>query len=982
MENAGVDTVNCNYNNQLIPFVNDFSTPSLLYNDSKNGKRVLSNLDEELLSCSSFAISVAFITLSGLTPFLSTLDELNKKGIKGKILTTNYLSFSEPSALDKLSNLANIELKVFDTTKVEYGFHTKGYIFKRDETYRIIVGSSNMTASALSSNMEWNTLYSQSKDDKFTKQVCSEFEKLWNDENSRYYFDVRDEYREQYNAVKKQRAIALEENPVSIEKYNLTPNSMQKSFISSLKKTINTGADRALLISATGTGKTYAAAFAIRELGYKRILFVVHRTQLAEQTKKKFENVFSKTKTMGLLSGNDKDYDKDFIFATIQTLSRDEYLKKFTKDEFDCIILDEAHHSSAFSYKKIMEYFEPKLYLGMTATPDKRDDNIEGKNIYEIFNHTIAYEIRLKEAMEENLLCPFHYFGLTDLTISGTAGKDIKFNQLVAKERIDNILEKANYYGYSGDRVKGLIFCSRIEEALELSKLLNERGLRTVALYGQSSEDERKQAFERLAKEDGDDALDYILSVEILNEGVDIVEVNQVIMLRPTESPIVFIQQLGRGLRKNKEKKYVVILDFIGNYDKNFMIPVALSGDRSYNQDNIRKFVISGNSTIPGASTIHFDAIAKEKIFNSIDRIRGLKAIIRESYQNLKNKLNRIPRLEDFYIHNEIDPLVIIREYKSYPLFIECMENKQNTNLSENQKLILEYLSKTILSGIRPHELELLKELCIKQVISIEDFKNALEKTYFINDDNTSIYSSIKTLEGLFVSNEKEKEKYKNINIISSSDKTKIIGGSFLQEIKSIGEYEENIMDIVNVGLMRYKDIYMKKGNTRNNLVLYEKYSRKDISLIMNLDKDFSSTMYGMYKTGDDVFLFVTYHKESSKDGKEYISGKPDYADRFENQSVFLWDSQIGRDINSEYMGKVKNSQFKHLLIKKSDKENSFYYMGTFDILDIREDRKVNNNGKFQPICKVKIKMHNSVRDDIYLYLESNINEERMINAL
>lgn len=629
-----------------------------------------------------------------------------------------------------------------------------------------------------------------------------------------------------------------------------------------------------------------------------------------------------------------------------------------------------------------MEYFQPKLYLGMTATPDKRDDNIEGKNIYEIFNHTIAYEIRLKEAMEEDLLCPFHYFGLTDLTISGTDSKNIKFNQLVAKERIDNILEKANYYGYSGKRVKGLIFCSRIEEALELSKLLNERGLRTIALYGQSTEGERKQAFERLAKDEGDDALDYILSVEILNEGVDIVEVNQVIMLRPTESPIVFIQQLGRGLRKNKEKEYVVILDFIGNYEKNFMIPVALSGDRSYNKDTIRKFVISGNNTIPGASTIHFDAIAKEKIFSSIDKLRGLKALIRESYQNLKNKLNRIPLLEDFYIHNEIDPLVIIREYKSYPLFIECMENKPNKNLSENQKLILEYLSKTILSGIRPHELELLKQLCIKQVISIEEFKDALEKNYFINDNTNSIYSSIKTLKGLFVSNDIEKEKYKKINIISSCDETQIIGGSFLKEIKSIGEYEEDVMDIVNVGLMRYKDIYMKKGNTRNNLVLYEKYSRRDISLIMNLTKDHSSTMYGMYSTGDDVFLFVTYHKESSKDGKEYISGKPDYADRFENQSVFLWDSQIGRDINSEYMEKVKNSQFKHLLIKKSDIETSFYYMGTFDILDISEDRKVNNKGKFQPICKVKIKMHNSVRDDIYLYLESNINEERMINAL
>ena len=284
-------------------------------------------------------------------------------------------------------------------------------------------------------------------------------------------------------------------------------------------------------------------------------------------------------------------------------------------NDFDCIILDEAHHSSADSYQKIMRYFKPKLWLGMTATPDKRDDNEAGRNIYEIFHYQIAYEIRLQQAMEENMLCPFHYFGISDISVvedkTVKAGKlsTRDFNQLVCDERVKHIIEQAEYYGYSGERVKGLVFCSRIEESKELSHKFNEAGYRTISLNGDASEEERAEAFERLAMDENDAAgdrqpLDYIFSVEILNEGVDIVEVNQVIMLRPTESPIVFIQQLGRGLRKAEGKEYVVILDFIGNYTNNFMIPVALSGDRTYNADTIRRYVISGNSTIPGASTI------------------------------------------------------------------------------------------------------------------------------------------------------------------------------------------------------------------------------------------------------------------------------------------------------------------------------------------------------------------------------------------
>lgn len=364
-------------------------------------------------------------------------------------------------------------------------------------------------------------------------------------------------------------------------------------------------------LTRAGTGKTYASAFAMRELGFKKVLFLVHRGQLARQTKKSYEKVFGKAVSMGVVGGGYHEYDKDYVFATVQTLNREEHLLGYKQDEFDCIILDEAHHSSADTYQKVMHYFKPKLWLGMTATPDKRDDGKEGKNIYEIFHYQIAYEIRLQQAMEENMLCPFHYFGISDISViddkqaKARRLADRDFNRLVGDERVRHIIEQANYFGYSGDRVKGLIFCSRIDESEELSAKFNALGFRTLALNGSASEEERCDAFERLAMDEKDSTeeiqpLDYIFSVEILNEGVDIVEVNQVIMLRPTESPIVFIQQLGRGLRKAEGKEYVVILDFIGNYTNKFMIPVALSGDRTYNQDNIRKYVISGNATIPG----------------------------------------------------------------------------------------------------------------------------------------------------------------------------------------------------------------------------------------------------------------------------------------------------------------------------------------------------------------------------------------------
>ena len=606
---------------------NSFYSPQFVSNNYKDGKKVLSSIEDELLRCDKFQISVAFITLGGITPLLQTLKELEKKNIPGEILTTNYLNFSEPKALEKLNGLSNITLKMYDVQEAGEGFHTKGYIFKTDEVYRIIIGSSNITSAALTRNQEWNTKLVSTEQGEMAKEIVAEFNKLWNSQYALDFNEFYENYKEQYKIIKHQRDIARKDQVVSLEKYRLKPNSMQVGFITNLKKILEAGEDRALLISATGTGKTYASAFAMRELGFKRVLFLVHRGQLARQTKKSYEKVFAKSVSMGLVGAGYHEYDADYVFATVQTLNRDEHLLQFDKDTFDCIVLDEAHHVTADTYQKIMKHFSPKLWLGMTATPDKRDDNVAGRNVYELFNYQIAYEIRLQQAMEENLLCPFHYFGITDLSIVGDDKDNRDFSMLTSDERVKHIIQQANYYGYSGEKVKGLIFCSSIKETQELSHKFNNivnpdtgKYFRTIALNGDANEQERQDAFERLAMNESEanvhkQPLDYIFSVEILNEGVDIVEVNQVIMLRPTQSPIVFIQQLGRGLRKADGKEYVVILDFIGNYNNNFMIPIALSGDRTYNKDNIRRYIMEGGRIIPGASTVHFDEISKKRIF-------------------------------------------------------------------------------------------------------------------------------------------------------------------------------------------------------------------------------------------------------------------------------------------------------------------------------------------------------------------------------
>ncbi len=394
--------------------------PQFISNNYHEGRKVLSSIEDELLSCDQFSISVAFVTMGGITPLLQTLKELERRRVPGRILTTDYLTFSEPKALDRLAGLQNIELKMYCAGESREGFHTKGYIFRSDEIYRIIIGSSNMTLSALTRNKEWNTRIVSTIQGEYAIQMVDEFEQLWTSEFTKDYEEFIHSYRTIYEVVKKQKSIAKQEKIPSIEQYRLKPNKMQTAFIERLQKIHQVGEKRALLISATGTGKTYASAFALREEAPRRVLFLVHREQIAKQALKSFQRVFGRTKTFGLLSGNSKKYEEDYLFATMQMMAKDETLLRYQTTEFDTIIIDEVHRAGALSYQKIMNYFEPQFWLGMTASPERTD----GFDIYDLFDHNIAYEIRLQQALEEDLLCPFHYFGITELEINGEVFDD------------------------------------------------------------------------------------------------------------------------------------------------------------------------------------------------------------------------------------------------------------------------------------------------------------------------------------------------------------------------------------------------------------------------------------------------------------------------------------------------------------------------------------------------------------------------------
>ena len=651
---------------------------------------------------------------------------------------------------------------------------------------------------------------------------------------------------------------------------------------------------------------------------------------------------------------------------------------------------DEAHHVPADTYQKVMKHFTPKLWLGMTATPDKRDDNIEGRNVYELFDHQIAYEIRLQQAMEENLLCPFHYFGITDLAIIGDdeeASRD--FSVLTSDERVKHIINEADYYGYSGDKVKGLIFCSSIKETEELSEKFNHminpstgQKFRTIALNGSASEQERQNAFERLAmnKEDATadhEPLDYIFSVEILNEGVDIVEVNQVIMLRPTQSPIVFIQQLGRGLRKAYGKEYVVILDFIGNYNNNFMIPIALSGDRTYNKDNIRRYIMEGGRVIPGASTVHFDEISRKRIFVSVDKANfsDIK-LIRENYTNLKNKLGHIPRLLDFDDYGEMDVIRIFdkKSLGSYFKFLVKYEKEYKIRLSENEEKVIEFVSKKLANGKRIQELRMLKRMLAYARGSSklglfaglsEDMK---EYGKIVSQNQKENIVNVMTNEFPAGSGKKT---YSQCVFIEDDGTDYKPTKTFMQMLLN-DKFYEMLQELVEFGIRRYERNY-KNTYKQTDLVLYQKYTYEDVCRLLNWEQNEVPLNIGGYKFDKKTKTFPVF---INYDKSENISDTTKYEDHFipGSRDRLIAISKSGRTLKSEDVqnflkAKERGIQVELFVRKNKDDKISkeFYYLGHMTASGNTKEFTMVNTEK--TAVEIEWILDVPVREDIYEYI-------------
>ncbi len=950
--------------NSVYPSRPDY-LPQLLHNDREKGTKILSSIQNELQKCDEFWFSVAFLTTSGVATLINTLAELEKRNIKGKILVSAYLYFTHPEALKRLLVFKNIDLRILMTGE----FHSKGYLFKQRDIYNLIIGSSNLTQSALSTNKEWNLKVTATPQSKIIISALDLFNKEFNSATIVENELIR-AYEIKYKAKTQfERSLKKNEDQFLIES-KIEPNKMQVEALRNLQSIRDKGQSRALLISATGTGKTYLSAFDVERFNPKKFLFIVHRRNIAEAALRTFSKVIKKGRTFGLYSGDDQELNSDFLFATIQTISKDGHLAKFTRDQFDYIVIDESHRAGAESYKKILEYFTPKFLLGMTATPERTD----GLDIFKLYNYNIAYEIRLHQAMEEEMLSPFHYYGVTDIEVDGKLlEENSDFNLLTSKERVNRIIEKAEFYGCDDGNVRGLVFCSKVEECIKLSDEFNKRGYKSIALTGESSDEDRTNAINDL-ESDSDTRIKYIFTRDIFNEGIDIPKVNQVIMLRPTDSSIVFVQQLGRGLRKSYGKEYLTVIDFIGNYSNNYLVPIALYGDNSYNKDKLRKLLASGSNLIPGQSTINFDEISKKRIFESIDNAKlRRKADLENDFKLLKFKLGRNPMMMDFIEHGSRDPFLFVEYSGSYYNFARSYVPSE-TILNNEEAKLLELFSSEINNGKRVEESEMLLELIGDNYITYESFKVLIFNKYGYNLSRSTFDSCISNINFEFITENFEKKLIKvgtkhNLKVIEVQGSKCILSNQMLNALKS-EVFKRYLLDSIKYSIHVFKEKY-NSNNYVNGFLLYQKYTRKDVFRILNWKTNPVAQNVGGYiisEAEDNCPVFVNYHKADN------ISSTTKYEDRFLSPSEFEWMSKSNRSLKSRDVDTILNNQSMRipLFIKKSNDEGiDFYYMGDIKpVPDSQEQRYLLNDDKSEvPVVKILFYLGNPVEDSIYDYI-------------
>lgn len=645
-------------------------------------KLITSNLVNELKALSKDATQISWITAfamkSGVKLMLETLQEAHGREADIQLLVGDYLSITQPDALLMLREaLPNAEIRLFRTHG--QSFHPKAYLFRHANMQHVIVGSSNLSKSALTTGVEWSL---HTVNEETFEEAIQEFQKLFYAANT---VPVNDftiaRYRQVYEESNKTMPFSKQwddedaaqlmygfdtgadvgfEERETYEVTTLEPRPAQKLALRALEETKEQGYDKAMVVMATGLGKTYLAAFFAR--GFKRVLFVAHRDEILEQAKAAFTHVH-RERTAGFYNGVEKSLDSEMTFASIYTIGQKQHLKQFARDAFDLIVVDEFHHAAAPTYNRLIEYFEPQFLLGITATPDRLDN----KDVYAICDGNVAFEIHFLEAIAHKWLSPFHYYGVKDeidYSQIRWVGTHYDETELTARQLEASVVENVFKKWLELKQTRTIGFCSSVKQAQFMARYFESRGVRAVALTGQNSRAERKLAREELMG----GSVDIIFTVDLFNEGVDIPAVDTLLFIRPTESIAIFTQQIGRGLRIADGKEKCVIIDFIGNYrnaDRKLKLlspELMMKGRKGMQQVH----------TVPGTDVVlHFDLDVIDLLNEIVRKNQSYKQQIISAFDAVKEELGRRPTYLELYLQSGYEDLNVAKEFGSYVGLLE-----------------------------------------------------------------------------------------------------------------------------------------------------------------------------------------------------------------------------------------------------------------------------------------------------------------------
>jgi superfamily II DNA or RNA helicase len=799
----------------------------------------------------------------------------------------------------------------------DQGFHSKGYIFVFNESTEVIIGSSNITRFALLRNIEWNAVFSTNINQIIYNDVMNEFNHLWQKTISLSRDIIR------------QYAIQLD---YSIEKWDMdyyheyvsvVPNYMQRKALKELRRYRDLGVTKALVIAATGSGKTHLAGFDARNFGAKRVLFVVHRENILRDAIHIFSSIFGNQISYGLLTGNDKNINSDFLFATNITL--DKNLQLFSKTEFDYIVMDEVHHVVADTYQRIIQYFKPEFLLGLTATPDRMDQ----ESIYQVFDKNVPFDLRLRDAILNDLVVPFHYYGIRDTLIQYDE-KDINslIRDISRDEHCEFIHQEIQKY-IPSDKLKAIGFCRTVEHARQMSENMSVFGYSTTFLSGSSHIGDRISAFKQL--QDEDHPLQIIFAVDILNEGVDIPGINMVLFLRPTESSIVFLQQLGRGLRKYPNKPFLTVLDFIGNsYKRSIQIIKAL-GTLSESTVIEKKLLIDlinedfASLQIPNLK-IQFDQLSKEEITEHISNTNfNTRDNLKSDYTNFKRYINSqsYPKHMDYLNHDFAPDLIRFLRSKlgeknvSYYRFLQKIDETV-PSFTSYQISFIDFIS-NMLPLIRYYEFEIISimmehgQMTKEQLIKRVSIKHpGLYQNQF---DNAFL-----NLQNAFLS---DTEKENSPMFFEMIDDIFVMHISFEDE-----EFKSYVLDTLAYGLTRFDE---EIGDNTDGLKLYGNYTTEQFMMAT------CQSTYKYYKgtkieKDGTVYILANLKKEEST--LQHLK----YKDIFLDDHRFQWESETNTTLRN-HRGLI-GSKIAHLFIRKMSSEDGitlpFIYIGTGQLVNPR----------------------------------------------